>query len=222
MKTGPLTESELEWLDETIDKHSTDKSILDVSELDGMLTAILSSPQDIEPADWLLAVWGGADSVPRWSADRERDRFINLTLQHMGDIAERLNDYPDQFEPLFGTREEEGQELTVVEEWCYGYMRGVGLSDWSGLPPALQEELDVIALHGDEENATALDNFTADEYLASIDKIRPAALMLHGYWMAHPKVAPVQQPVRNEGKVGRNDPCPCGSGKKYKQCCANK
>ena len=23
-------------------------------------------------------------------------------------------------------------------------------------------------------------------------------------------------------KIGRNDPCPCGSGKKYKQCCANK
>ena len=28
------------------------------------------------------------------------------------------------------------------------------------------------------------------------------------------------EPVRNEGpKVGRNDPCPCGSGKKYKNCC---
>jgi len=25
--------------------------------------------------------------------------------------------------------------------------------------------------------------------------------------------------TRNGKKVGRNDPCPCGSGKKYKQCC---
>ena len=25
--------------------------------------------------------------------------------------------------------------------------------------------------------------------------------------------------VRKEKKIGRNDPCPCGSGKKYKQCC---
>jgi len=24
---------------------------------------------------------------------------------------------------------------------------------------------------------------------------------------------------REEEKVGRNDPCPCGSGKKYKKCC---
>jgi preprotein translocase subunit SecA len=33
-------------------------------------------------------------------------------------------------------------------------------------------------------------------------------------------VAEKRQPVVNNGpKVGRNDPCPCGSGKKYKQCC---
>jgi preprotein translocase subunit SecA len=30
---------------------------------------------------------------------------------------------------------------------------------------------------------------------------------------------PVQQVVRGQAKVGRNDPCPCGSGKKYKKCC---
>ncbi len=31
-----------------------------------------------------------------------------------------------------------------------------------------------------------------------------------------PKVATI---VNEQPKVGRNDPCPCGSGKKYKQCC---
>ncbi len=30
------------------------------------------------------------------------------------------------------------------------------------------------------------------------------------------------QPIKTEKKVGRNDPCPCGSGKKYKKCCLNK
>ena len=33
---------------------------------------------------------------------------------------------------------------------------------------------------------------------------------------------PVQQVVRGTAKVGRNDPCPCGSGKKYKKCCGAK
>ena len=31
--------------------------------------------------------------------------------------------------------------------------------------------------------------------------------------------AEVKTVVREEDKVGRNDPCPCGSGKKYKKCC---
>ena len=32
-----------------------------------------------------------------------------------------------------------------------------------------------------------------------------------------------KQPVRNAAKkVGPNDPCPCGSGKKYKKCCMQK
>jgi preprotein translocase subunit SecA len=26
-------------------------------------------------------------------------------------------------------------------------------------------------------------------------------------------------PIRNENKIGRNDLCPCGSGRKYKKCC---
>ena len=35
---------------------------------------------------------------------------------------------------------------------------------------------------------------------------------------AEEAVAPVT-PVRNEVKIGRNEPCTCGSGKKYKHCC---
>ncbi len=58
----------------------------------------------------------------------------------MSDIAERLESYPDQFEPLFGTREAEGQELTIVEEWCFAIC-AAALSDWSTLPAELQPEL---------------------------------------------------------------------------------
>ena len=30
------------------------------------------------------------------------------------------------------------------------------------------------------------------------------------------------EPLQADAKVGRNDPCPCGSGKKYKKCCGAK
>jgi len=33
---------------------------------------------------------------------------------------------------------------------------------------------------------------------------------------------PIQQVIRSEKKPGRNDPCSCGSGKKFKKCCGNK
>lgn len=33
---------------------------------------------------------------------------------------------------------------------------------------------------------------------------------------------PIEQYVRENKKVYRNDPCPCGSGKKYKKCCLSK
>ncbi len=38
-----------------------------------------------------------------------------------------------------------------------------------------------------------------------------------------PPVDQAVEPIRNfEQRVGRNDPCPCGSGKKYKNCCLGK
>ncbi|WP_130833857.1 YecA/YgfB family protein [[Erwinia] mediterraneensis] len=220
MQQGPLTEKELEWLEETLIKYGNDNSVVDVAELDGMLTALLSGPTQVEPSEWLVALWGGQQHIPKWASERERDRFINLTFQHMNDIADRLSDYPDQFEPVFGIRELEGQEFTVVEEWCFGYMRGVALSDWSALPADVQPALEAIALHGKEENFAALDQLSPEAFEESIEAIRPAALQLYDYWSAQPQVVPQpQQPVIAEPKTGRNDPCPCGSGKKFKQCC---
>ena len=48
------------------------------------------------------------------------------------------------------------------------------------------------------ENSTAPDEKTSDE-----NSQQAAPVPIH----------------RSEPKIGRNDPCPCGSGKKYKKCC---
>ncbi len=42
---------------------------------------------------------------------------------------------------------------------------------------------------------------------------------LDGQWLYVRSVRVGPAPVRAQPKVGRNDPCPCGSGRKYKQCC---
>ncbi len=42
-------------------------------------------------------------------------------------------------------------------------------------------------------------------------------------WYFHSGKRPPQEPIVNKAaKIGRNEPCPCGSGKKYKKCCAKK
>ncbi|MEW7314574.1 YecA family protein [Buttiauxella gaviniae] len=182
MNQGPLNEEELEWLDDTLTKYGSDDSVLDVSELDGMFTAILSAPKKIELSQWQAALWGGDDGLPRWESKQEQQRFQDLALQHMNDIAERLLDAPDQFDPLFGYREVEGNDYTIVEEWCFGYMRGVALGEWSALPEQLKPALKAIALHGEEANIAKLEQMSEQEYEASQEAIGPAALQLHQYW----------------------------------------
>lgn len=50
MTEGPLNESEMTWLEETLMSYGhDDASVIDVSELDGMLTAVLSGPVVPEP-----------------------------------------------------------------------------------------------------------------------------------------------------------------------------
>ncbi len=109
MNTGPLNENELEWLDETLAKYATEGAILDVSELDGLLTAILCADRyRTSPSGWWRS-GAGRIMCRAGPNDRERDRFVDLTLQHMSDIAERLESYPDQFETAVWHPQAEGQ-----------------------------------------------------------------------------------------------------------------
>ncbi|MEW8087972.1 MAG: SEC-C metal-binding domain-containing protein, partial [Candidatus Thiodiazotropha endolucinida] len=52
-------------------------------------------------------------------------------------------------------------------------------------------------------------------------KIAPNARQIHAYWLSRRDEIPQDELIkkREQTPVGRNDPCPCGSGKKYKKCC---
>lgn len=56
----------------------------------------------------------------------------------------------------------------------------------------------------------------AMEAAISNDQMKKFEAMAKAWQAAH------TQKVRKFDKVGRNDPCPCGSGKKFKNCCINK
>jgi uncharacterized protein len=51
------------------------------------------------------------------------------------------------------------------------------------------------------------------------DALGICVIGIRDYWLPQRKAAGTIR--RETGKVGRNDLCPCGSGKKYKKCCGS-
>ncbi|HEY4368653.1 MAG TPA: UPF0149 family protein [Steroidobacteraceae bacterium] len=226
----PLDDEELAQLDEfllnRIDDEASDRivaaggdeGIIDVSELDGFLTALVSSPNVIVPSRWLPAMWGAAE--PIWESADQFQEIFGLIVRHQNSIAATLLHDPEAFEPMFGEREVEGKIYLIVDEWCHGYMRGVALDahGWSSSDPDIEELLRPIQLWGTEEGWRRIDAMSDADQAREQNAIPRSVRELHKYWLG--RTALQSAPSRRASpKVGRNDPCPCGSGKKYKHCC---
>lgn len=223
MKLEFLTEAEFDCLNQTLMKYGNDDSVLDVSELDGFLTAVVSGPNLIPPSQWFTVLWGGSGFEPEWESESEAQRFMALIMQHMNCIAQLLTHQPEDYEALFNERVLDGQRFLITDEWCEGYMRGIGLDEagWAQTPPELLKEhmaaINMFAGEFDEDLSKL-----SDAAIAKLQaRIEPAARALHGYWLTQRSPVPANTApvVHISAKVGRNERCPCGSGKKYKQCC---
>ncbi len=225
----PLSDQEIDRLNrfllERIPEEETiadgaDEGVLDISELDGFLTAIISGPRPIVPSEWLPVVWGAFE--PEWGSTEESEEIISLVLRHMNGIVTTLTEAPKEFEPIVLEVEEDDMTVTSVEEWCLGYMKGVGLSTdaWRHAGEEVMEILFPIMVFTTEEGRNSLSSLDADE-LATLKRSIPTSVRkLHAYWMAKGVTASsVGTVVHSEPQVGRNDPCICGSGKKFKKCC---
>ena len=96
------------------------------------------------------------------------------------------------------------------------------IEKWSSM--LTWEGLDVIeTTDGGEEDETGEVKFCAHYSVQNVpQELREDAFFRKedGVWYYVEGNVYAKQPVRRETpKVGRNDPCPCGSGKKYKKCC---
>jgi hypothetical protein len=86
------------------------------------------------------------------------------------------------------------------------------------LPEELREEVEAqreLSRNFDDEEYGLLDDEEDDDFEDEDDDLVLGKALDLGYV---PMVEEPQTVVRTEPKVGRNDPCPCGSGKKYKKC----
>ncbi|RXZ42488.1 YecA family protein [Crenobacter cavernae] len=218
MSATALTEAEFTRLEGLLAPLAATSDTMRLDEVQGFFAAIASGPDRLESADWLDDVLGES---PAFESGDARAEIVALLEKLYAATADALasGEVPE----LVLYAAEDGDEADYWP-WCNAYLYALDVvpTDWfeaaddEGFEDLLYP---LMALGGifDQEEGEPLVEFTADELDNFKDELPEAVLAVYGYWRAKsnaPKTA-----RRDAAKVGRNDPCPCGSGKKYKQCC---
>lgn len=203
----------MELLDAKSEAHNT----MRCDEVQGFMMALLSGPDALNPTNWLPEILGEESLFDA----KERTEIERLVMAMAADMRMKLNEkiLPD----LWFYEDEAGNPDFYT--WCNAYLYALDIVPTDWFEAVDQEEFEdlfypIMALGGiydDEENGEVILHLNEKE-LTQLESDLPHVLLdIYWYWQA---IINKPQTVRREGeKVGRNDPCPCGSGKKYKACC---
>jgi uncharacterized protein len=220
----PLSDEEFDELDDFLLSDRCAEDAMTMDTLHGFLTALVIGPQEVLMAEWLPRVWGSKpEDTPKFKTPKEAERITGLIARSMNEIAITLEVAPKEYEPLFCEQEHEGKSLLDGEAWTWGFWEGIQLraKEWDPIFHSnLADLMRPIYLLGsdelDEADGALVDDPVKLHKLAV--EVESAIPHIYRYWLPHRKSA-VETVQRDGPKIGRNDDCPCGSGKKYKKCC---
>jgi uncharacterized protein len=236
-----LNDAEVSELDDLLAMVPEPFEALDVVALDGYLCGVLAQPTPVSEAQWLPGLfdwnWGETgvaaldEHTPGWHSAKQ-ERALNLIRRRHAALNRAI--FEDQwFDPLVMVPEDENgkplQGKAAIEAslglWSMGFEHAqnlfVQLADlpnqavqdlltciWRHLPAQSDEEVSYAKALDLEHPLTSLDMAIEDLVGNVVELIE----------LGRRELVAVA-PIRREGqKVGRNDPCPCGSGRKFKAC----
>lgn len=182
MQSQPLSATEFEAIEETLLKYGDDYTILNTCELDGFFTALASSPEQVDIAQWFPAIWGG--QLPNWESPEDLKNVIELCTRHYNVLALQLAEDPAAFAPRFEASEHQGQTVTLAEEWCFGYLRGVTLAQWPALPAIQAALLQTIVDLAEQDTFELPEDLDVAAHQQQVADVAPAARALHDYWLS--------------------------------------
>lgn len=142
-------------------------------------------------------------------------KFWGTYFQIEKEIYEKLLENPD--EEVKGTVKELAEKYEIEVFTMTGFLDGINDSLKEPNPIEEMEEDTVVSLAFDKEKLYKNMVDAKADWLYELpqwDKIFTAERKKELY--REQKQSGI---IRKEKKIGRNDPCPCGSGKKYKKCC---
>jgi uncharacterized protein len=239
-----LSDSEFAELDALLADVPEPLEPLDAVMLDGFLCGVIVQPTLVEADAWLPYVfdagghrWGEAEPSP------EQQRARSLILRRHAALNRSIAEYggfdPFVLEPLeaesdasAATAPDPGRDAQPVDPigaallpWVAGFEQALhllpGLVELN--EPAVTTTLARLFRFlpesaGDPHGAAAL--VARERPLASLDEAigEVVGCVAELYELTAPLRYKVQAIRRDAPKVGRNDPCPCGSGRKFKQC----
>lgn len=166
-------------------------------QLDDLLAALGPQSMDVARLEGYLTalVVGPVQPAPEawlplvWGGVDGNAEAQALVLRHHAYMQTWMQKDPASFEPIY----ECGGNWTA-QAWCAGFLSGMQLHPEAWAPLRAQQPA-LLAPFQEPVNPA---------------KVTPAVIQINAFFHApQPKVA----------KAGRNDPCPCGSGQKYKKCC---
>jgi uncharacterized protein len=228
----PLSEDEYDELESCLSRFQN-KQAMNLEMVDGFFTALHCSPQMTPPSVYLQQIWGGGEMADDeiFDTNDELQSFINLLLRHWNAVSRKLSE-DEVFLPLL-LEDSDGNEKG--NDWANGFIRGMRLhkSDWSDL--ADNEEnggslVPILALAYENDPDPAMRSYKepvdAERRELLLASLSVGAMHIYKYFESHRRT--LASDLRNANtfrretpKVGRNEPCSCGSGRKFKRCCGD-
>ena len=218
-----LDEEMLEELDKFLMSDDAPEDCLQISELDGFLAGIVVGPELIKPSEWVPCIWMGGE--PEFKDMDQAERIMGIIMSRYNEIIFQLKDDPKEYWPIVHTTPD--GEL-IAADWVVGFMEALQLrtKEWDTLLHDKDSQHlmgPILALSHDKDGKPLIDG--TEEELAEIRQESAEALPfvmkdIQRYWQGRYNAPAVEEAFFGK-KVGRNEPCPCGSGRKYKKCCGS-
>ena len=230
-------------LEKFLESPERPEGTLKFHELQGFLFAIACSPETIAPSEWLPII--GNDEDLKFGDQNEAQEILGLIMTLYNEtntgVLERSNSMPAGC-AFHEDISENFEDSSSISQWSRGFAAG---HDWLAevweeyLFDELDEEcgatLMVLSFFGSKQLANAYFNDmkprkrdrrdeSFDDFAMTMRRMFPDALASYAHIgrsifeavLEHSKGG--GEPAVSE-KIGCNEPCPCGSGKKYKKCC---
>ena len=223
----PLTDAELDRLGDFLKSCKGGKA-MNVEALDGFFAALIAGPETVMPSEYNREVFGGemSEACEFCSLD-EANEILGLMMRHWNTIASTLH-RDDVYVPLLMQDE---NCVAHGNDWARGFMRGMHMRHygWAELMDDEEHGGCVVPMmtlfHEHDEDPEMRPELISPEKREEVIAHMAAGLLrAYRYFRAQRQVsasAHASDLRRSAAKVGRNDSCPCGSGKKYKKCCGS-